>query len=61
MEPDVQEVAVFEVLVQGQWVEWNRLERKNGQQWDGLMLNCYRPRCRIRFLHSDGSSQTIEG
>lgn len=61
MEPDVQEVAVFEVQVGDQWVEWNRLERKSGQQWDTNLLAGYRPRCRSRFLRLDGSSLTIEG
>lgn len=54
MSDSVAETAIFEVLVGDRWLEWNRLERHEGQQWDGQIMLLHKPRTRVRFVSPQG-------
>lgn len=46
---DTGEVAVLEVLVGKDWIEWDRLTLHGGHQWNPGSLDHLKPRTRIRF------------
>ncbi len=42
------ETIIHEVLIKGEWVEWNRTDRYPGYGWDGQMIAAMRPQIRTR-------------
>lgn len=54
------ERAIFEVLIDGKWVQWGQLSLHKGQTWDGNCLNDLRPETRIRFERPSEDGQSWE-
>lgn len=56
----VEEIAVCEVEVNGQWLEYAHTERKTGETWKMLRLAEVKPQVRVRYISPEKYQKDLE-